>query len=408
MTMLLTNAIVFDGVDRLDGPRTIVIENDKVVDITTSASASDKETIDCSGCFVLPGLIDAHYHAYSVSFDIWKLEHLPQSFLANHAAMALEGSLRRGFTSIRDAGGGEIGLAMAIEHGLIDGPRFFYSGKALSQTGGHGDFRPPNHYALCDCESHVGLLSRTVDGVDEVRKAVREELRRGASQIKIMASGGTLSPSDPMWMPQLTDDEIRAAVYEASTRRKYVMAHVHTDDAARRCATLGVRTIEHGTMIDTDETARTILDAGAYVVPTLSVAHTVLDNKAALNLTDEMTSKAQAAADKMDEAVRLLERTGVKLGFGTDLLDPRFIDRQSHEFVLRGAISEPIEVLRSATSVNAELMNMSGEIGCLRPGAFADIVVMRSDPIDDLAVMTKPEELRLVMLGGKVRGGSAT
>ena len=205
----------------------------------------------------MPGLIDAHFHAYTPTFDIVKIDRMPQALLASHARVILEGALQRGFTTVRDAGGGDIGLWMAIEQGLIQGPRFFFSGKAISQTGGHGDARPGTVVEPCGCSGYTGSLSLVADGVDEVRRAVREELRKGARQIKLFVSGGVVSPTDPIWMPQFTDEEIRAAVHEASTRRTYVMAHCLTDDGARRCVESGVRSIEHGTEISED-TARLI------------------------------------------------------------------------------------------------------------------------------------------------------
>ena len=161
---------------------------------------------------------------------------------------------------VRDPGGGDVGLSLAVEHGLVRGPRFLYGGKALSQTGGHGDMRPGVQEEPCNC-AYSGVICQVVDGVDEVRKVARDELRKGADHVKVFISGGVASPSDPIWMPQFTNDELRAAVEEAATRRKYVIAHCHTDDGARRCVETGIRSIDHASHV-TDETARLIAEGG--------------------------------------------------------------------------------------------------------------------------------------------------
>src|SRR5262245_11504077 len=246
MITVLTNARVFDGVSaELSEGVAVVVEGERIREIARKAPAFDNtRTIDCAGRVLMPGLIDAHFHAYTPTFDIRKIDTMPQALLVSHASAILEGALQRGFTTVRDAAGGDIGLWMAIEAGLIQGPRFYFSGKAISQTGGHGDLRPATIVEPCPCAGYTGSISVVADGVDEVRRAVREELRKGARQIKLFVTGGVASPTDPVWMPQFTEDEIRAAVYEASTRRTYVMAHCLTDDGARRCVLAGVRSIE--------------------------------------------------------------------------------------------------------------------------------------------------------------------
>lgn len=269
MITVFANARIFDGIseDLAEGFH-VVVESGKIREVTpTRPSFHEASVIDCRGRFLMPGLIDAHFHAYSPSFDIAGIERMPASLLASHAGRILEGALERGFTTVRDAGGGDIGLWVAIEQGLIRGPRFFFAGRALSQTGGHGDMRRGNEVQPCGCTAYSGRLSRVVDGVDEVRRAAREELLKGAHQVKIFVSGGVLSPTDPLWMPQFTAEEITAVVEEAAGRRTYVMAHCHTDEGAARCAELGVRSIEHGTLIYREETARLIAARDRFVVP---------------------------------------------------------------------------------------------------------------------------------------------
>ena len=348
----------------------------------------------------MPGLIDAHFHAYTPTFDIVSNDRMPQSLLVSHARVILEGALQRGFTSVRDAGGGDIGLWMAIEKGLIKGPRFFFSGKAISQTGGHGDERSAEVIEPCSCGRYAGSLSMVADGVDEVRRAVREELRKGARQIKLFVSGGVVSPTDPLWMPQFTEAEIRAAVYEASTRRTYVMAHCHTDDGARRCVQYGVRSIEHGTQIG-DETARLIAQSRAFVVPTLSVIDVIRKHGPRLGLPPMGLEKIKGLYEDMLKSIEACTRARVRIGLGSDLLDHIFHKLQGGELALRGEVSKPIDVLRSATSVNADLLQMSGELGCIKAGAFADVLVLNGNPLRDLGLFRELGNLPLVMKGGQ-------
>lgn len=404
MITVFSNARIFDGVsEHLIEDGYVIIDGARIVEVGTGCGASirDAERIDCGGRFLMPGLIDAHFHAYSPGFDIAASDRLSPQILALHARKVLEGALRRGFTTVRDAAGGDISLWRATEHGLIDGPRFFFSGKALSQTGGHGDMRPSDLVEPCGCTGYSGSLTEVVDGADAVRRAVREELRKGAHQIKIFVSGGGLSPTDPIWMPQFTDEEIRAAVYEAWTRRTYVMAHCHTDEGARRCVENGVRSIEHGTLIHSEETAALIAAKGAYVVPTLSVAHVLQQHADNLGISPASVEKIRGLSDQMYTSIELCERLGVSLGFGTDLLGHEYHVEQGGEFELRGRVSSTINVLRSATSINATLMGQSEDIGHIRPGAYADIIVMNGDPIRDLGLFRETANMPVVMKGGR-------
>jgi len=401
---VFTNARVWDGVsaETADGA-CVVVEGDRVREVSPgTVTFPAARVVDCGGRFLMPGLIDAHFHAYSPSVDELANDLMPPALMTCHAAKLLEGALSRGFTTVRDAAGGDIGLALAIEQGLIRGPRFFFAGKALSQTGGHGDSRPGHHAASCGCAGYSGYLSLVADGVDAVRAAAREELRKGARQVKIFVSGGVVSPTDPIWMDQFTSDEIKAVVHEAQTRRTYVMAHSHTDESARRCAELGVRTIEHGSMIHLESTAELIREKNAYVVPTLSILDVLKRHASSLPLPPMALSKLHGLKDAMHHSIEVCARAGVKLGFGTDLLDHQFHPEQGGEFQLRGETSPPLDVLRSATSVNAEILQMSGELGCIRPGAFADLIVLTGDPFKDLGLFKNAEaNIPVVMKDGR-------
>ncbi|HEY0938603.1 MAG TPA: amidohydrolase family protein [Steroidobacter sp.] len=404
MITVLANATIFDGdSEELIENGAVVIEGDRIREVATGAVRfSNSRVIDCGGRYLMPGLIDCHVHAYSPTFNLQVADHMPASLLAAHATRWLRGALHRGFTSVRDAGGGDIGLALAIEQGVIEGPRFFFSGKALSQTGGHSDNRAADHVAQCGCVGYAGANGLVVDGADAIRWVVRDELRRGATQIKLMLSGGVTSPTDPMWMPQFTDEEISAAVNEAATRRTYVMAHAHTDDAARRCATLGIRTVEHGTDIG-EQTAAFLADCGTYVVPTLSAGAVLSRHGARVGLPPAGVEKLRGVTEITARSIENLTRAGVKLGMGTDLFGDEFHHLQGGELQLRGEISSPIEVLRSATSIGAEILQKSGELGCIRPGALADILVLQGDPFADLGLFANPEtNIPVIMKGGEI------
>jgi imidazolonepropionase-like amidohydrolase len=252
----------------------------------------------------------------------------------------------------------------------------------------------------CGCSGYTGALTLVADGVDAVRRAAREELRKGATQIKLHVSGGVLSPTDPIWMPQFTDEEIRAAVHEASTRRTYVMAHCLTDEGARRCVESGVRSIEHGTLI-TEDTARLVAAKKAFVVPTLSVVDVLRKHAPDLGLPPLARKKVAGIYESYAKSIEACTRAGVKIGLGSDLLGQEFHPLQGGELALRAEFNRPIDVLRSATSVNAELLQMSGQLGCIQPNAYADLLVTKGDPLKDPGLFREPlGNLLLIMKGG--------
>jgi imidazolonepropionase-like amidohydrolase len=312
-----------------------------------------------------------------------------------------------GFTTVRDVAGGNYSLQRALADGLARGPRYLYSGRALSMTGGHGDFRQaeerPRYEAACACAAGPLFNSFAVmaDGVDGVIKAAREELRQGAHCLKIMASGGVLSPTDPLWMNQYREDEIRAIVAECTERRSYVAAHCHPASAIRRSVAFGVRSIEHGTLMD-DETAAFVAERGAWVVPTLVISQALVEEGRALNFPPISQQKVEAAHAAALNGLQAMRRAGVKVAFGTDLLG-RLHTQQCREFTLRSAVFTPLEILRQATSVAAEMMMMQGEIGCIAEGACADLLVVDGDPLTDISLLAaNGQKLSTVVRGGEV------
>lgn len=401
---IIENCVIFDGYnEELVRGLSIVIEGGIIREISDKAvNLENVLRIDCGNRLLMPGLIDAHIHAYTPTFSFYNNDRLPTSLMANHAAVILENMLKRGFTTVRDAGGADQGLWLALEQGLIKGPRLFYSGKAISQTGGHGDMRPGELVEPCGCSGYSGSISAVADGPDEVRKAVREEFRKGAHQIKLFVSGGVTSPNDPAWMSQYSEEEIRVAVYEASTRRSYVMAHCLTDESIRRCIQYGVRSIEHGTGI-TNATAKLIAANNAFVVPTLSVAHVLTQRGPELGLPPTSLDKIKGLYESYLSSIEACTKAGVKLGLGADLLGHEYHPLQGGELALRGEVSKPIDVLRSATSVNAELLQQSGKLGCIKPDAYADLLVLDFDPFKDLQGFKDAEKnIPLVMKGGEL------
>jgi imidazolonepropionase-like amidohydrolase len=308
--------------------------------------------------------------------------------------------LRRGFTTVRDAGGLDPGIPIAIERGLIKGPRVFRSGRVLSMTGGHGDLEPVGeHPQFCTCSIRTSAFSHIADGVDAVRRAAREELKGGAQQIKIMAGGGVATPSDPIDMVQYTEEEIRAAVEEAKARRTYVFAHAYIPESIQRAVRAGVRSIEHGNLVD-EASARLMAERGCYLVPTLVTYDQIAAFGKTLKFPEASLRKLQDVAQAGAGAIEIALRAGVKVGFGTDLLGETH-SAQSREFTLRAQVQSNADVLRSATVVNAALLERSGRLGVLKPGAFADLLLVDGNPLEDLGVLIgQGERIDMIMRGG--------
>jgi len=310
--------------------------------------------------------------------------------------------LARGFTTVRDAGGADFGLAMAVESGLIVGPRLFFSGKALSQTGGHGDFRRLTlEIDSCACASLAAELAQIADGVPEVQKAARNELRRGAHQIKIMASGGVASPRDPIWNLQYSEDEIRAIVWEAKSWRRYVMAHCYTPEAISRAVSFGVRSIEHGNLLDRDS-AILMAEKVAFLVPTLSTYEALHRHGVEYGMPEVSMEKLKDVREAGLRSLEIARDAGVATVYGTDLLGETH-HYQSLEFSLRAEVLPAMEIIKSATSLSADLLQQTGELGIIAEGALADIIVVDGDPLRDLNLMQdQGAHLPVIMKAGRI------
>jgi imidazolonepropionase-like amidohydrolase len=382
------------------------IEGDRIKEVAENGRdlMADAEVaiLDAEGRTLMPGLIDAHVHPAITTLDLAAMVHRQASWIAIETKFILEGMLRRGFTTVRDAGGLDAGIAIAVERGLIRGPRVFRSGRVLSQTGGHGDLEAVSaHPQLCACSIRSSAFSHIADGVDAVRRAAREELKSGAHQIKVMAGGGVATPSDPIDMIQYTEEEIRAAVEEAKARRTYAFAHAYVPDAIQRAVRAGVRSIEHGNLID-DSAARLMAENSCYLVPTLVTYDQIAQFGKSHNFPEASLQKLKEVLDAGAGAIEKALRAGVNVGFGTDLLGETH-PAQSKEFELRAQVQSNADVLRSATIVNADLLQHSGQLGVLKPGAFADFLLVSGDPLKDLTVLSgQGEHLDVIARGGVI------
>lgn len=384
----------------------VLVEDGKVKVVSDKPlSSSTARIIDVGGKTVMPGLIDLHGHVMATQLNLSSQGLLPDALVMMRAIPIMAGMLRRGFTTLRDAGGAGWGLKRAVEEKSVVGPRLFISGHALSQTGGHGDPRPRSDHlrpmSFCGCCFRAGDIGRVVDGVDNVRRAVREEFQMGVDQIKIMVSGGVASPTDPVDAFGYSEDEIRAIVEEARGRHTYVMAHSYTADSIERAVRLGVRTIEHGNLID-ERVARLMVETGAYVVPTLVTYEALASEGAKYGLPPDSVEKIATVHSAGLESLEIFKRVGVKMGFGTDLLGPSH-RLQSDEFRIRAQVLSPFEVIQSATLVGAEILNMQGQLGRLAAGAIADVLVVDGDPYRDINCLTgQGDHIPLVMKAGEI------
>ena len=402
--ILFRNARVFDGrnAECPEGAE-VLVENGTIREVSDRPiAAAGAQVIDVGGRTLMPGMVDAHVHAYASDVSVHKVEAHGEAYRSAYAARMLGHALDCGFTTVRDVGGGDYGLSQALADGLIRGPRFFYAGQFLSMTGGHGDFRQLHEHEHSNCACGAfNAFGVIADGVDAVIRAAREELRRGAHCIKIMGSGGVVSPTDPIWMNQYREDEIRAIVNETAERRCYTAAHCHPASAIRRCTEYGVRSIEHGTLID-DETAELVAKTGNYIVPTMAIIFGLKEMGRELGFPEVSQRKVDVAYERALSGMDAMRRAGVKIGFGTDLLGKLHVT-QCREFTIRREVFSPLEILRQTTSISAEMMMLEGRIGCVAADAHADLIVVDGDPLTDIGLLAAGgKNLRLIMRAGEL------
>ncbi|MFB7146058.1 amidohydrolase family protein [Agrobacterium deltaense] len=386
------NGTLLDGVE-------ILVEGDRIARVSTDViDAPNAERIDLQGRTLMPGLIDAHVHVIATLVDLAKNAELPSSLIALRSREIMHDMLMRGFTTVRDLAGADLGLKMAVEEGLIDGPRLVICGKALSQTVGHCDYRSRHDKRELHAAS-LGALGRIADGVDEVRRAAREEIKAGADFIKIMANGGVSSPNDPIHVLQYSREEILAIVEEAENYGMYVAAHTYSDASIRRAVECGVKSLEHCNLI-TAETAKLAAEAGAIACPTLVAYEGLALEGAAFGLGADSQAKIDTVRVAGLESLRIMHEAGLPMGFGSDLLG-QLHKYQSMEFSIRGKVLPARDILYSASRVSAKLCMMENQIGVIAEGAYADFIVVNGDPLQDIELLARPEE----NLSAIVRGG---
>jgi imidazolonepropionase-like amidohydrolase len=403
MRIRFDNADLFDGTgDELRRGVHVLVADGRIEQVSERAiTVAADRVIDCTGRTLMPGLIDGHVHITAATPNLAALESMHPSYVAHWTARNLSEMLDRGFTTVRDVGGGDAGHRRAQAEGLIRGPRLFVSGKALGQTGGHTDFRGYSRADIGDTHRrHLPGLGRIVDGVPACMAAARDELRLGADFVKIMANGGVATPTDPIDWIQFTPEEIRAIVAVAEASCTYVAAHTYTARAIEHAAVNGVRTLEHCNLIDA-RVAGILAERGCFAVPTL-VVYDCLDRHAdAIGLGAENREKNRMVRAAGLHSLEILAAAGVQVGYGTDLLGWMHRD-QSEEFRLRAQVLPAASVLRSATSVNAALLRRP-DLGVVAEGATADLIVVDGDPLADIACLTgQGERIPLVVQGGRV------
>ena len=402
--ILFKNAKLLDPhADALQAGVAVLVEGETIREVSAKAiKAPSADVIDCKGRTLMPGLIDCHVHVMLSEVNLRYLEAIPLTMMTVRAAALMRAMIDRGFTTVRDTGGADWGMRDGVAQGHLPGPRMFIAGRALGPTGGHSDARRRTdvHSGACKCCNAMSFCMEVVDGADAVRAAVREQLRQGVDQIKIMVSGGVASPYDPLDSRQFSLEEIAAAVDEASAFGRYTQAHAYTPDAITRAVSQGVRTIEHGNLIDL-QSAKLMKEKGAYLVANLVAYYAMRERAKEFGMTAEMLAKNDLVIDGGLKSLEICKRAGIKVGYGSDLLGALQVD-QSREFMLRREVLSPIEILRQATLVGAEIVRMPGKLGVIKAGACADLLVVDGDPIKKLELLTgQGENLSVIMKAGR-------
>ncbi len=400
--LLLQDGSLLDpGLGALRPGTSILIEDGSVKEVAERRlNAAADRVLDLGGAVVMPGLIDCHVHVTVVASDVWAMSEWPPSYVTARAGAVARDMLMRGFTTVRDVGGCDFGLAQAVDEGYLLGPRIVFGGKMLSQTGGAGELRSRGR-VVYDEHPYTPALATICDGVDEVRKAAREEIRKGAAHIKMYLSGAVDAPSDRVDATQFSLEEIGAVVEEAAAANIYVAGHAYTSRAINRGLESGVRTIEHGNMMD-ESTPPLLLRHRAYYVPTLTTYDALARHGREHGVPEQALVKLPPVMEGGLQALEMCHRAGVEIAFGSDLLADmhRF---QSREFALRTQVQSPADVIRSATVVGARLLGMEGVVGNLQPGASADLLVLDGNPLEDIGVLAEPQgHLRLIVKQGQV------
>lgn len=403
MALLLHGGTLIDGTG--EDPRVVgvAVEGETIASIRRNppAARNSDETIDVSGCTLLPGLIDAHAHLGLVFNFTADAGAMSAAEIAAKTFRNCELCLEAGFTTVRDMSGVDGGLARAIEGGDVRGPRLFPSGPAIVQTGGHGHMTGP----FCEFDNPLAIpglvqLLTLCDSPDAVRLAARKNFRRGATQLKAFISGGVVSHTDRLEDTQLTIEELRAAVVEARARNTYVSGHAHNCEAIRNGLAAGLECFEHGTMLD-EPTAAAMKKAGAALDPTLAVCHLMAKNWREWGLEESIVPRIAGCEAMMSDAVRIAHKAGILMGSGSDLLGPEQ-NRRGLEIALKAKILDPMEAIVCATLNNAKIMRQGDRLGSIEEGKLADVIAVHGDPLADPNILDDLSRVVLVVKGGKI------
>ncbi|MFE3839125.1 amidohydrolase family protein [Pseudogemmobacter sonorensis] len=370
--------------------------------IAAQGAPEGGEIVDLDGLTLMPGLIDCHFHVVAWQLDLWSNVIAPDSLAALRAATVMEELLGKGFTTVRDLGGADFGLVRGVEEGLIDGPDLIICGKALSMTGGHTDLRPRTDIRPDAMGERLGNMGAIVDGVDEVRRFCRTQIKQGARFIKVMANGGVSSPNDPIDGLQYSDDELRAMVEEAGNANTYVSAHVYSDASIRRCVKLGITSLEHCNLIS-PETAKLAAEAGCIAIPTLAAYEGLALEGKTFGFGDAEYAKIETVRTGGQNSLKYMRDAGLPMAFGTDLLG-QLRKYGGLEFGLLAKVLSPVEILRDMYRAGARLCRMEGEIGTLKPGARGHLIAVRGNPLEDISILgDAAANIPLVIKDGKIR-----
>ena len=389
-------------VGELQGGFELLVEGDTIRESSDKPiKAKDADVVDCGGRTLMPGLIDSHVHVFLSEVNIRFLEAVPLTLATARAVALMRGMIDRGFTTVRDTGGADWGIKSAVEQGHVPGPRLFIAGQAIGPTGGHSDPRRRTDFgARCHCCNAMAFTMAVSDGVAEVRKSAREQMRQGADHVKIMMSGGVASPYDPLDSLQFSPPEVAAAVEEAQAFGRYVCAHAYTPEAITRAAHAGVRTIEHGNLID-EPAAKLMAEKGMILIANLIAYYAMRERAAEYGMTADMLAKNDLVIDGGLRSLEICRRAGVPVAYGSDLLGGLQVD-QSREFLLRRDAAAPIEIIRSATTIGAKVLRQEGKLGTLKTGALADLILIDGDPLKDLSLFQdQGRHLSLIMKAGR-------
>lgn len=403
MGFTLAGGTVIDGTGADPSPSAVAVEGDRITAVGPSRGVGrDTEVVDVTGLRILPGLIDAHTHL-GITYDLTSHASAGAVATADIAAAIfrnLQLALDAGFTTCRDLGGLDGGVAGAVARGLVPGPRILPSGPALAQDGGHATFMAP--YSDCHCATAIpGLVDvvLVVNGAEEMRLGARRSFRRGATQLKVFTSGGVISLTDEIDHTQFTVDELRAAVAEADARGTYVTAHAHNSRAIRNGLAAGIKCFEHGSWLD-EETAQLMAVASASLVPTFAIASLIRTEREKWGLPEAVIPRMAQVEGRMVDALEIARAAGVRLGSGSDLLGPEQ-DHRGLELVIRSRLTDPMDAIVAATSVNAQIIGRE-DLGTIQPGKTADLIVVDGDPLADPKILDDSDRIVVVIKDGRL------